>query len=105
MMKTGGNNFINKEVTANMIASDEVTFLCGEETLVKWRTTLSFRKRKLGFKEHEKEVQLIKGSHLLAKLELVGKQKILKCNIWLLDRAKIEEEQPPNLGEDLIKNY
>ena len=75
LMKTDGDDFIKKEVTANVIESDEVTFLCGEETLMNLRTTLDFGERKLGFKEHEKEVQLIKGSHLLVKLELVGRWK------------------------------
>ena len=32
-----------------------------------------FSEQKLGFKEQENNVVLIKGSHLLAKLELVGR--------------------------------
>ena len=38
-----------------------------------WKTILDFADRKLGFKEKNKTVDLIKGSHLLVKLELVGK--------------------------------
>ena len=34
---------------------------------------LDFGEQKLGFKEQNKKVELMKGSHLLAKLELVGK--------------------------------
>ena len=73
MMKTDGDDLVKWEVTADVIESDEVTFLCGEETLMNWRTTLDFRERKLGFKEIKKEVQLIKESHMLVKLELVGR--------------------------------
>ena len=75
VMKTDKKDLIKKEVTANIIDSDEVTFLCGEETLMKWNTTLDFAERKLGFKENNKAVELIKRSHLLVKLELVGKWK------------------------------
>ena len=60
VMKMDGDDFVKREVTANVIESDEVTFLCGEETLMDWRTTLDFGERKLGFKETKKEVQLIK---------------------------------------------
>ena len=72
-MKTDNNNFVKRDVTANIIESNEVNFLCGEETLMDWKTILDFADRKLGFKEKNKAVDLIKGSHLLVKLELVGK--------------------------------
>ena len=75
VMKTDRNDFIKREVTANVIESDEVTFLCGEETLMEWKTVLDFGERKVGFKEQKKDIKLIKGSHLLAKLELVGRWK------------------------------
>ena len=75
VMKMDKNYLIKREVIANVIDSDEVTFLCGEETLMDWKTILDFAERKLGLKENDKEVELIKGSHLLAKLELVGKWK------------------------------
>ena len=42
VMKTDGNEFIKREVTANIIESNEVNFLCGEETLVNWKTILDF---------------------------------------------------------------
>ena len=42
---------------------------------MEWKTILDFEDRKLGFKEKKKEVDLIKGSHLLVKLELVGRWK------------------------------
>merc|ERR1712237_30456 len=73
VMKTDNNDFIKRDITANIIESNEVNFLCGEETLMKWKTVLDFADRKLGFKEKNKAVDLIKGSHLLVKLELVGK--------------------------------
>ena len=69
LMKTDKDGLIKEEITVNIIDSDEVTFLCGEEMLVEWRMTLYFRRRKLGFEENKKEVPLIKESHLLVKLE------------------------------------
>ena len=60
-------------MTVNLIDSEEVTFLCGEETLKGWNTTLDFGEQKLEFKDQEKKVRLMKESHLMAKLELVGK--------------------------------
>ena len=59
-------------MTANVIESNEVNFLCGDETLQKWKTILDFEDRKLGFKETKKMVDLTKKSHLVVKLELVG---------------------------------
>merc|ERR1712237_263506 len=73
--ETDTNDFIKRELTANSIQSNEVNFLCGEETLMDWKTILDFADRKLRFKEKDKAVDLIKGSHLLVKLELVGKWK------------------------------
>ena len=73
VIKTDDNDFMKRSVTANVIQSNEVNFLCGEETLVDWRTVLDFEERKLGFKEQKKRVDLIKRSHLVVKLELVGK--------------------------------
>merc|ERR1712030_173649 len=73
VIKTDDNDFMKRSVTANVIQSNEVNFLCGEATLVDWRTVLDFEDRKLGFKEQKKRVDLIKRSHLVVKLELVGK--------------------------------
>ena len=75
IMKTDTNDFIRREVTANVIISDEVTFLCGKKTVKEWKTTLDFADDKLRFKEKDKCVDLAvsEGGHLLAKLELVCK--------------------------------
>merc|ERR1712030_140420 len=73
MIKTDDDDFMKRRVTANVIQSNEVNFLCGEETLVDWRTVLDFEQRKLGFKGPNKKVNLIKKTHLVVKLELVGK--------------------------------
>merc|ERR1712030_82969 len=70
VIKTDDNDFMKRSVTANVIQSNEVNCLCGEETLVDWRTVLDFEDRKLGFKEQKKRVDLIKRSHLVVKLEL-----------------------------------
>merc|ERR1712074_396073 len=75
VIKTDDNDFMKRIVTANVIQSNEVNFLCGEETLVDWRTVLDFEEKKLGFKDPQKKVDLIKESHLVVKLELVGKWK------------------------------
>merc|ERR1712030_127714 len=42
VMKTDDNDFMKRNVTTNVIQSNEVNFLCGEETLVDWRTVLDF---------------------------------------------------------------
>ena len=60
---------------ANVIEANEVTFLCGEETLRRWKAAMNFAKRKMGFEANEKEIQLTKINHLLVKLELVGTWK------------------------------
>merc|ERR1712090_34556 len=74
VMKTDDNDFMKRKVTANLIQSNKVNFLCGEETLRDWRTVLDFEESKLGFKDPQfKKVDLIKKSHLVVKLELVGK--------------------------------
>ena len=82
VIKTDKDDLIKREITAKVIDSKEVNFLCGKETLKEWKTVLDFEDSKLGFKgkkegpepyEKDKEINLIKGSHLLVKLELVGK--------------------------------
>merc|ERR1712237_88403 len=71
-MKTDDDDLIRRDVTANVIESDEVNFLCGEETLKGWKTILDFEDRKLGFKDVSKMVELTRQSHLVVKLQLVG---------------------------------
>ena len=90
-IKTDGGSLIKKNITVNVIESDEVTFLCGEGTLVELRMTLYFGKRKLVFEEIKKEISLIKGSHLAVKLERVGRR-----------RKKFTEEHSTR-GGDLVK--
>merc|ERR1712030_136912 len=72
VMKTDDNDLIKCDVTANVIESDEVNFLCGEATLKAWKTILDFEEEKLGFKDVNKMVQLTRQSHLVVKLQLVG---------------------------------
>merc|ERR1712237_115679 len=72
VMKTDDDDLIRRDVTANVIESDEVSFLCGEETLKAWKTMLDFEQEKLGFKDANKMVQLTRQSHLVVKLQLVG---------------------------------
>merc|ERR1711984_33400 len=72
MGKTDDNDLIKRDVTANVIESDEVSFLCGEATLKAWKTMLDFEHEKLAFKDVNKMVQLTRQSHLVVKLQLVG---------------------------------
>ena len=67
------DDFIKREVTVNMIDSNNVNFLYSKETLKEWKRVLDFEDSKLVFKEKNKEIHLIKGSHFLVKLELVGR--------------------------------
>ena len=71
VMKTNMDDFIKRELTANVIESDEVNLLCGKQTLKDWKTMLDFDEDKLSFKETGKEINLRKGSHMFVKLELV----------------------------------
>ena len=74
-MRTDNEDFIKREIIANVIESDEVTFLCGKSTLKDMKTTLDFAEDKLEFKEKGKNIELMvsAGGHMMAKLELVGK--------------------------------
>ena len=78
---------IKREVTANIIESEEVTFMCGEQTLMEWMTVLDFAEQKLGFKQQDKSAVLVKGSHLLARLELVGRWKDKEA-VFLVEKEK-----------------
>ena len=75
VIKTDDDDLIKREVTANVIVSDEVNFLCGEETLQGWRMVLDFEDKKLGFKGIDKMVELKKQGNLVVKLQLVGTWK------------------------------
>ena len=50
-MKTSANNFIKREVVANVSDSDEVMFLCGMETLKDRKMSMSFTEDRLRFDE------------------------------------------------------
>ena len=54
---------------------------------MEWKTVLDFAEQELGFKEQEKSVVLVKGSHLLAKLELVGRWKDEDA-VFLVEKEK-----------------
>ena len=47
VMKMDRNDFIKRDVVANVIDSEEVTFLCGKNTVKEWKTTLDFAEDKL----------------------------------------------------------
>ena len=58
-MRTDLGGLKDLEVTANIIDLDEVKFLCGDNTLMDWSTTIYFGKRRLRFEDKNK-VALIK---------------------------------------------
>ena len=58
-MKTDADNFVKREVVANVINSNEVNFLCGKETIKEWKTKVDYEDDKLEFKEQDKNVELM----------------------------------------------
>ena len=72
-MKTDANNFMKREIVANINISDEVNFLCGKETIKEWKTKDDLEEDKLEFKGQDKNVELMEseGGNHLAKLQLV----------------------------------
>ena len=59
ILKTDKGDSIKRIVTVDLLDSEEVTFLCGEETLKKWDTMLDFGEQKLTFKnQHGQKVEL-----------------------------------------------
>ena len=61
-------------IKTNIIDSEEVTFLCGQKTLLEWKTALYFTERKLKFTEKGKptHLNLSEGGHMMVDLEQVG---------------------------------
>ena len=53
VMKTTNDNYIKKNVTGNIIDSNEVNFLCGKETTKWWKIKVYMEEDKLEFKEQE----------------------------------------------------
>ena len=56
VMKTDNDDFIKRDVTANIIESKEINFLCGEGTLMDWKTILDFADRKLDLKKRTRQL-------------------------------------------------
>ena len=75
-----------------------VNFLCGKETIKKWKTKVDFEDYKLEFKDQEKNMNLAdsEGGHHLVKLELVGTWKDVEA-VFLV---KNEEDVT---GENAVK--
>ena len=61
-------------MTANVINSEEVNFLCGRETTKGWKKKVDMKDDKLEFKEQDKIVKTeeSEGGHQLVKLEKVA---------------------------------
>ena len=73
-MKTEDEDYVKKNVTANVINSEEVNFLCGRETTKGWKIKVDMEDDKLEFKEQDKNMKIEEsgGGHQLVKLEKVG---------------------------------
>ena len=71
MIRVENNDFIKRGITANIIDSEEVSFLCGQKTLTDWKTALYFTDKKLKFTDKEKttKLDLSEGGHMLVNLE------------------------------------
>ena len=74
MIKVENDDYIKRELTANVIETDDISFLCGRKTLEEWDTKVDFKGKKLEFKENEKstELDISEGGHMLVSLEKVG---------------------------------
>ena len=51
VMKMDADDFLNKDVVAYVINSDEVNFLCGKETIKGWKCKVDFEDDKFELKE------------------------------------------------------
>ena len=50
VLKTDEQDFVRREIVANVINLDEVNFLCGKETIKEWKTKVDFGEDKLELK-------------------------------------------------------
>jgi hypothetical protein len=66
--------YIKRELTANIIETDDLSFLCGRKTLEEWNAKLDFKARRLEFVDKGKstKLEMSEGGHLLMNLEKVG---------------------------------
>ena len=72
VMKTENNDYIKKSVTANVIDSDEINFLCGKETTKGWKIKVNMEEDKQEEQGKVVKFRELEGGHQLAKLEHVG---------------------------------
>ena len=93
IMKTDRGDFVKREIVASVIDSEEVNFLCGKETIKKWKTKVDFEEYKQEFKAKDNNVELIEseGGHLLARLELVGTWKNDKA-FYLVEKDDVSSD-------------
>ena len=109
IMKTDDDAHMKREVTAHVIESDEVDFLCGEETLQGWRAVLDFEEKKIRFKGIERMVKVEKQSHLVIKLHLgdtwqEDEEVLLVTEEKEQDAKDDEKEKPDTFGENIDSN-
>ena len=74
VMKIEENDYIRREVKANVIDFDGISILCGLNTMTDWDTSIRFRRRELEFVEQGKNTPLTisVGGHMIVDLERVG---------------------------------
>ena len=53
VLNTNRDNFIIRKVNANILYSEELTLLGGEQTLMEWKIVLDIAEQDLGFKEQK----------------------------------------------------
>ena len=70
-VRTEKGELVERQVSANVIKLRGVSFLCGEETLVDCRAKVHFGRRRMMFGECNDGVELLRGSHLGMRLEML----------------------------------
>ena len=58
VMKTKDNDYVKRNLVANLIILDEVNFLCGKETNKGWKTKVDMKEHELEFRDQDKVVEL-----------------------------------------------
>ena len=90
-MRTETGELMREEVKANIIDSEEVGFLCGEETLRDWKAILHFKRKRRELKG--RQILLIQVSHLM--VELAVGDTTLKTGVVPVSEGLADHNIPP----------
>merc|ERR1712059_239925 len=87
VMEVGEDDYIKKEMNANVIDFNGIGILCGLESMKNWNTAIQSKDRKLDFNDQGKSVVLdkSKGGHMIVNLERVGEWMDLE-SIYLVKK-------------------